>query len=269
MNFFNTIEHLLPRGKAWNLTIQKYLKMFFQGLSESPNNIKDYYYMIYLDLFASTTRELVAWENQFGIIDTGLSEEERRLRLDARWKELGGQSPRYIQDTLQAYGFDVYIHEWWEYGTEPAVNVKQCVTPRNPLLYLNSNGDIVYTVQCGEPLAQCGEPLAQCGEILGNAGYPLVNKIYESSLAYIQCGEPLAQCGEPLAQCGETLGYGQKLKQYTIPNDPDKFPYFLYIGGETFGDFATIDPKRRDEFERLALRICPCQQWLGIMVQYQ
>jgi len=269
MNFFNIIEHLLPRGRSFSLTIQKTLKSFIEGLSQTPTAIKDFFYNIYLDLFAMTTTQLEQWEFQFGIISTGLTEDQRRQRLDARWKEIGGQSPKYIQDTLQSYGFDVYVHEWWEIGTEPSVNVKACATPRNPLQYISDNGDIIYTIQCGEPLAQCGEPLAQCGQTLGKLGYALVNKVYEPSLAFMQCGENLAQCGETLAQCGETLGYGQKLKKYTIPNDVTKFPYFLYIGSSTFGEFATIDPKRRDEFERLCLRICPNHIWLGIMVQYE
>lgn len=269
MIFFDIFEHLLPRARAWQLTIQKTLKDFFEGLSSLPSDTKDYLDLIYLDIFPSKTRQLEEWESQFGIIDTGLSESERRIRLDARWKEKGGQSPRYIQDILQSYGFDVYVHEWWIPGTEPSVGVKSCVTPRNPFDVLSDDGVIKYTIQCDEPLSQCGETLAQCGQTLGKTGYALVNKVYESSLAFMECGEPLAQCDEPLAQCGETLGYGQKLKQYVIPVDPLKFPYFLYIGGETFGDLATISPQRKDEFERLCLKICPCQQWLGIMVQYQ
>lgn len=268
MNFFNIFEHLLPKARAWQLTIQKTLKDFFEGLSTLPSDIRDYFDLIYDDLNPFKTRQLSEWENQFGIIDTGLTVLERRVRLDARWKELGGQSPRYIQDTLQSYGFNVFVHEWWVSGTEPAVNVKACTTPRNPFSVLSDDGVIDYNVLCGEPLAECGEPLAECGELSGKAGYALVNKVYISVLAFMQCGEPLAECGEPLAECGETLGYGQQLKKYTIPNDPLKWPYFLYIGGEVFGEFANISPQRRDEFERLCLKICPCQQWLGIMVQY-
>lgn len=268
IDFFKIFEHLLPYSKAFQLTINKKLKDFIQGLSSLPIQIVNYIDLIFLDIFPSTTRQLDEWENQFGLINNGLTETQRRNRLDSYWKDKGGQSPRYIQDTLQANGFNVYVHEWWKYGTEPTVNVKSCVTARNPLAYLSEDGIIIYTVQCGEPLAQCGEPLAQCSESLNPLGYPLVNKVYQSLILNFQCGEQMGQCGEILAQCGDVLGYGQKLKKYTIPSDITKFPYFLYIGGQNFGDFAIIDPKRKDELENLILKICPAHQWVGMLVQY-
>lgn len=268
IDFLRIFEHLLPYSKAFQLTINKKLKEFIQGLSFLPSEIVNYFDLIFLDIFPSTTRQLDEWEYQFGFVNNGLDEVQRRNRLDAYWKDKGGQSPRYIQDILQSNGFDVYVHEWWEYGTESSVNIKSCTTPRNPLLYLNEDGVITFTIQCGEPLAQCGEPLAQCGQSLNPLGYVLVNKIYESVIMNFECGEPLAQCGEPLAQCGEILGYGQKLKKYTIPNDISKFPYFIYIGSQNFGDFAIINPQRKDELENLILKICPTHQWVGMLVQY-
>ncbi len=75
------------------------------------------------------------------------------------------------------------------------------------------------------------------------------------------------QCGEPAALCGDGVLTVQ-FKKYTIPTDPKKWPYFLYIGGENFPDLAQVDPSRRDEFEDLCLKISPAQQWLGILVSY-
>jgi hypothetical protein len=57
-------------------------------------------------------------------------------------------------------------------------------------------------------------------------------------------------------------------KQYNITTDPDTWPYYLYIGGETFGDLAQIPESRRTEFETLCLKICPNQQWIGALVEY-
>jgi hypothetical protein len=163
----------------------------------------------------------------------------------------------------------VFVHEWWQPGTEPAVNSKAAATPRNPLLYLKeTTAPIIYVVEAGEALAQCGEATAQAGESVNPLGYPLVNKIYHPVPREMAAGETLAQCGETLAQCGEILSYYESQVEYTVPTDPVYWPYFLYIGGETFGTLATVDPKRRDEFEELCLKICPNQQWLGIMVTY-
>jgi len=143
-------------------------------------------------------------------------------------------------------------------------------TPRNPLLYLRREyTGVTLLIECGEALAQCGEVTAEAGNSLEPLGYPLVNKVPESVKDLLAlCGEPAIECGELVAECGNYTEFKEVLKNYIVPNDPTKWPYFLYIGGETFGDIAQVDPKRRDEFEALCLKICPTQQWLGILVEY-
>jgi len=270
MSFLRTFKHLLPRARAWKITEDKQLREFFEGLTGIGSDTKEFVDNIYLDLSPNTTREMTLWEQQFGLRATGLTEQERRDRIDANWKLPGGQNPQYIQDTLRANGFDVYVHEWWDQGTEPAVGVKQCVAPRNPLQWIRRKyTGVVLLIECGELAAQCGEPAAQAGNSLEPLGYPLVNKIFETMPDEINlCGEPLAAAGEPSAQCGNFLVYREEAREYTVPNDPAKWPYFLYIGAETFGEIAQVDPKRKDEFEELCLKICPTHLWLGILVEY-
>lgn len=270
MMFLRVFKHLLPNARAWRITVDKKLRQFFAGLSGVGEDVKTFFDGIWLDIFPETTREIDAWEKQFGLRDTGLTEQQRRDRLDATWKALGGQDPKYIQDTLRANGFDVYVHEWWEPGSEPAPGVKQCVTPRNPLMYLRREfTGVNLLVECGEPTALCGEPFAQAGNSLNPRGYPLVNKVFETVPdELVLCGEAIAEAGEPDALCGNYFQFRDVLREYIVPNDPAKWPYFLYIGGETFGTIAQVDPKRKDEFEALCLKICPAQQWLGILVEY-
>ena len=234
--FLNIFKHLLPNARAWQITTVKQLREFFEGLANSSIaiTVKIFFDEIWADIDPQQTRELDQWETQFALRDTGLTEQERRDRLAATWQAVGGQDPRYIQDTLQAAGFDVYVHEWWVPGTEPAIDSPAAATPRNPALVL-SDGTPVYLNECDEALAQCGEALAQCGERNDPIGYPLVNK-------------------------DGTV--------YLITADPAEYPYYLYIGGAVFGESATVDSKRRDEFEDLCLKICPAQQWLGIIVEY-
>ena len=233
--FLNIFKHLLPNARAWRLTVDKFLRQFFDGLSVPlGDDTKQFFDEVWTDIDPQQTRELDAWENQFALVDVNLTEQERRDRLDATWKAVGGQDPRYIQDTLQAAGFDVYVHEWWVPGTEPAIDSPAAATPRDPSLVL-SNGTPVYLNECGELLAECGELLAECGERNDPLGYLLVNK--DGSV-------------------------------YTITMNLSEYPYYLYIGGAVFGESAIVDPKRRDEFEDLCLKICPAQQWLGIIVEY-
>jgi uncharacterized protein YmfQ (DUF2313 family) len=112
MNAFRQFEHLLPRGEAWRITLEKTLRKFFEGLGPNTDDAVNFVDLVFLDLFPDTTRELAQWETQFGLPGTG-TDTERRASLLAAWQASGGQSPRYLQDVMQAAGFDVYVFEWW------------------------------------------------------------------------------------------------------------------------------------------------------------
>lgn len=232
-------KHLLPRARAWSLTIRKRLREFFEGLTVALiDDIREFLDYVWRDVDPAETREPGAWEAQFGLPDTALSESARRDRLDAAWKASGGQSPSYIQETLRANGFDVYVHEWWVPGTEPAVGVQGDATPRN------------------------------ASTTLVDPAYTLVNIVLTSEPDYIVlAGETGMEAGEQLAEAGNYLNFTEKRKDYGLPGS-DGWPFMLYIGGQAFGTFASIGADRRDEFEALCLRICPCQLWLGMIVQY-
>lgn len=271
MDFWLKIfKHLLPHGRIGRLTIDRTLRQFFQGLTGLGRDAKLFVDQVWLDIFPGTTRELDAWEQQWGLPAIPLTDAERRARLDARWKSLGGQSPRYIQDTLRARGFDVYVHDWWEPGTELPVGVPGCVPPRDPVLYLRREftGRRVGT-NAGESFMLAGEAFAQAGNGLEPLGYPLVNRLLQTVPDnLILAGEFFARSGEPIALAGNFLGYKTQFQEYVVPNDPAKWPYFLYIGAEDINDVATIDPKRQGEFETLCLQICPTHLWIGVIVTY-
>lgn len=266
--FFRLIQHLLPNALAWRIggaigslsgvecgeaiaecgepdaesgntfvsgSGGKMLARFFLGLSSLGQSFRPYADRVFLDIFPNETDDIEGWEAQFGIYRKGgLTELERRSRLAGAWKALGGQSPRYIQDTLQGRGFDVYIHEWWEPGTNPP-------TARDPRNYL---GD-------------------------GNDGYIIVSKVTETTTDLIvRAGDEDVRAGEDFMQAGNFSEFQFVEKTYEPPDDPDLWPYFLYIGGETFPNVAQVPVARRDEFEELCQKIKPAQQWLGILVEY-
>ena len=267
--FLRIIKHLLPNARAWRLTVDKQLRQFFDGLSAIGDTVKEFFDLVWLDIFPETTREIDKWEQQWGLPNTLTDEQERRDRLDATWKAVGGQDPRYIQDTLQNAGFDVYIHEWWVPGTEPIPGTKSAATPRDPFLYLDDGITVLrYFSSDGAADMQDGDlALAMDGATNQPSGYPLVNKILIPSSVIIGDGDPLMQDGGERAQDGGLITV-YSLKQYQIPADSTKYPYFLYIGGTIFPDQANVSQSRRNEFETLCLKICPAQQWLGILVDY-
>ena len=271
MNWLNVFKHLLPNAKAWRLTIEKTLRRFFDGLTGLPEDVKTFLDCVYEDLDPFKTRALGKWEKQFALPNTGLTEQERRERLDSTWKALGGQDPRYIQDTLQAAGFDVYVHEWWEPipGRPNGGSIDNDVTPvaRNPFTYLWDGSSQRQFVGTGHDDAYCGGDDMFANSQIDPPGYPLVNKIIETTKTFIGVGNDLLECGGDSAFCNSgTIIFTQK--QHIMPADPTKYPFFLYIGGQSFPDMATVLNSRRDEFEDLCLKICPTEQWLGILVNY-
>lgn len=262
-------QHLLPNAKAWRLTVDKQLRQFFEGLTGIGEDVRTFYDDIWLDIFPETTRDISGWETQFGLPNTLTNEQERRDRLDAAWKALGGQDPRYLQDTLQAAGFDVYVHEWWVPGSEPAVGVKAPATARNPFTYLEDGAvTLKYFSADGAADMQDGDlALAMDGAADQPTGYTLVNKLLIPTSISIGDGSlEMYDGGQNAQDNGFLTTYG--LKAYQIPADVTKYPYFLYIGGQNFPDHANVDVSRRNEFETLCLKICPTQQWLGILVDY-
>jgi len=229
MVFFRQFRHLLPNARAWRITVDKQLRQFFEGLANSTDDIRNFIDLVWQDIDPTVTRQLDLWDAQFGLPANVTSDAERRTRLAAAWSAIAGQSPRYLQDTLQANGFNVYVHDAWDVSALPALVYYV------PGVYLG--GVIFYINECNEAVAACGEATAQCGERLTPAGYPLVNKF----------------SGAPV---------------YTVGTDPTKYPYYLYISAQNFGDPAQVPTARREEFEDLLLKICPAQLWLGVIVDY-
>jgi len=228
--FLRLFQHLLPTGEAWRTTTDKYLRKLFEGLSGIGSDAKAFLDLVYLDLFPSTTRQLTEWERFYGLAPTiPTTETARRKALAAEWQATGGQSAWYIQSVLQTAGFDVYAHSAWESETPPFV-------ARDPRDWLEAS--VLGQTQCGEPLAQCGEPEAVCGATLIGAPTYLVNLDLTSRVA------------PPL------------------PSNPVFWPHFLYIGGETFGDFVTLPTERRHEFERLVLKLRPTHNWVGLFIDF-
>lgn len=249
----------------------KTITQFFQGLSNANDDIKECADLAYLDMFPRTTTKLAEWFDQFGLRDSStLTEQQKRDKLAGAWSATGSLSPNYLQGVLQGQGFDVYVHEWWEPGTQPAVGVVGCPTTRNPFNYLQQGGITTFPgVDCGEDDAACGEAFAECGNGINVLGYPLVNKITQTVPAFLAlCGEPSAQCGEPDVECGSYLVTEEVDNEPVIPADPAKWPYFVYIGAQSFPDLAVIPAGRRDEFEELLLKYVRASNWIGVLVTY-
>jgi hypothetical protein len=251
MPFLRIFQHLLPRSEAWKITVDKTLRQFFVGLAIQPAAIRTYIDEIWEDAFPETTRELAAWERQFGIENYG-DTATRRLALAGEWAATGGQSPAYIQTVLHAAGFDnIFVHEWWE-SVDPWV-------ARDPRDYTDQ--PLIGTFQC---TGYTSGPPFDLGDALDDQPQCSDYGVDSFGDSYNQ-----PQCNRFLANYPRYL-VNKRLTQDApppVPYDPDTWPYFLYFGAETFGD-ATLFESQKERFERLILKLSPTQQWLVTMVNY-
>ena len=62
MNFLSMFKHVLPRGRAFYLTIDKPIRKFFDGFSSVGADARKYVDDVYLDVWPETTRELETWD---------------------------------------------------------------------------------------------------------------------------------------------------------------------------------------------------------------
>ena len=240
----NTIRRLLPTGRAWNTTHDTPMRRFFAGIGAEFEAVKTALQRVYTDTLPQFTRRLEEYEEQFGLPATNLGEQARRDRLAGAFASPSNQGLDTIQDALQASGFNVYLHNWWVPGTEPAPGAGGSAAVRDPSIIVSNAQALRSKMDAGEALAQAGEALAQAGQTFVDPppplGYLLVNIIRTDT----------------------------GVVEYTIPTDPNTWPHIIYIGGETFGNFAQVPSTRRAEFEALCLRLRPAHKWIGMLVSY-
>lgn len=284
MGFLDLFKNLLPKALAWNIVPKKALRTFFESLVVLPDDFKNFAdKTIYLDFYSDTTTLIPTWNKEYGLNAGLLTEQEQRDRIKTLRSVDRGQAALTLQNYLQAYGFDVYVYDSYDSGNpiytgsdvgytgRPEILTKNKWLIKNPFDYLRPTflPTSSYTTMTGNPTMYTGRPEAITGAINESPYYPLVNKIPIRVPKYsIYTGGPASFTGRPEAITGEYEKTINTYKDYIIPNDPDVFPYFVYIAGNQFPTPAEVLFSRKDEFENLCLKICPTQDWLGIIVDY-
>ena len=167
----------------------------------------------------------------------GYAQDQSTATLEAAWADGGGQDPHSIQERLQASGFDVYVHEWWE---TPAASPP---VARNPLTYIG--GAFNYDL--------------------------LVNDVTVSSPEYVnQCQETAPDNtqfqGDNEVRFGDVDGLIYLQKKYATPAIPDEYVHYWYIGDATFPDPADVVDVDYAELKRLVYKYKPLHTRVVMMV---
>lgn len=242
MIYFRMFQHLLPRARAWQLILETQFREFITGLSSIAEDARLFFDAVWSDVLPSSTNQLPLWNSQFGLPETGLSVADQRDRVDAAWKNLGGQSPRYIEDTLQANGFNVFVHEFWGNGAAPAVPYV-APAPVDPVALGLVDADM------------------------------LVNLIRTVDVQFLGAGDnsvddAMMLAGQAEAQAGNVAGMSFSEVSYTVPTDIEDRAYILYISAPTFPNQVGVLASREQEFKELVLSLVPAQQWVGMFVNF-
>lgn len=111
--WLKVVQFLYPRSKAFRNICDNSFRKFCEGLGYVPQDFQTYLEKIYGDRFAETTRELTAWEKQFGIVFAEqYSDNMRRKLLSSFWQiNKGGQGKDYLLQILQLISPDFQIVE--------------------------------------------------------------------------------------------------------------------------------------------------------------
>ncbi len=251
---------LLPSGSAFKLQAGSNIRKFFAGLGSAADDIEEEAGNIYFDIFPDTTRCLDDWDEQFAISGPTATEQDRRDRLLSAWRETGGQSPGYIQDTLQEAGFDVYVHESAYFLTDLDAQFgqmgKACTATACKLGSLSSFGfgsfGTVY-----DSVRIIRDPRPFIGGFVDNFGG--LNDLSDS----LQFGFSTFGRRTGLLLLNELVEDAP-----AELDDPDTWPYVWYIGAETFGDFAEVSNERKTEFITKIQKVRPRHTWIVLLVNF-
>lgn len=197
------LDRLLPRSRAFNLHPDRALKSFFRALAYVPKEIHDYIGDVFCEIIPSLTTMLSDWSDQFGS-DTVLTANQ----LEAEFSAFGGQDPQYLQDEIQKICPNCYVHEWWVPASNP-------VEARSPMSFVNVCPILVNDINRLEPdWTHQFAPNVDAVDFAPN---------------------------EDEIDFGTYDGYFHLLKQYPVPDNPNEYPLYFYVGAQTFPNAAVID----------------------------
>lgn len=226
-NFLPTIKKLLPNGRAFRVFFDTMHEKILDGSQLEAGRVKT---------FIDNIRDagipngnlpagaLSDWETFLGLsMNTALSNAERNERIKGKYAGQGGQGPDYIQDTLQAAGFPVYVLE----------NIPK----DNPgaRAYSSTLGSISLGETTLGAYTDRINPIGISGTLIPGPPIWETEKIYAASLGGITLGE---------TELGEYVGTITQEIPYEIPNIPSRFIFVWFLTGiNGLNDFVDIDRK--------------------------
>ncbi len=244
-------RQLYPKGRAFLMPKDEYLEQLHNGLAVSEAQFYEDSLSTLDHILADnanfTADDATIWESRLGLItNTSLSLSIRKAAILRKYNHPGTiparQNWEFLQNQLQAAGFDLYVHP--------------NATPQTLAAVLGISAGV----------GQMGQ------NQLDDAQLGSVYAIYSSFYEQVQLND--LQMGFGGFQLNQPLGFNQTVANYI---DYQKDVHFVlggtvkncfFIGGSTFGSFANVDSTRREELRQLILRIKPVESVAYLLVNY-
>jgi len=137
-DFLPTIKRLLPKGKAFKLFFGSTPEKIMKANALQAGRMKDFFDNVRdagIPNGKLPVEALPDWEEFLALQgNSALSSQERNDRINGKYTAQGGQGPDYIQDTLQAAGYPVYLQENPAPRIDPRT-VSGLLIPCSPVYY--------------------------------------------------------------------------------------------------------------------------------------
>jgi len=261
-------DALLPdNGSLWQLKQDGDFDKLLDGMSDNAELVTLFLQCISCVRDPFTTPILSDLEKEYGIqTDERLSEETRREQLAALvYTGTTNGSKDGLQSALNAAGFDVQVHE-----NSPAVDSDLFL---NSVPFMVADGDNAYA---GFYPVTPGVYTSIAGKTGGDL---LVNgKLFTQRPDYISVANGSTMfAGNANAYAGKYDDLVQDIIIYPIPDDPNSWPFFFFVGGDAtrgvsgeLTSIATADIpiERKVAFERIILKYKPLHSWAGLIINY-
>jgi len=262
------ITALWPEGSAWNPQTDGDLDLLLDGMAENDQLLIDFVGKLCCVRDPFLTPILSDLEKEYGIItDTRLTEDQRRIQLAGIiFQTENNDSKDDLQNALNDAGFNVQVHE-----NSPAVDPDDFL---NSVPFMVAGGANAYA---GYFPTTPGEYTSIAGK---TGGRLLVNGrlVEQSPLILSAAGNEETVAGNDNALAGRYTELQQKDVIYPIPDDPNSWPFFFFVGGDAVRNIdgelvsiATVDVavEQRGTFESIILKYKPIHTWAGLLINYK
>lgn len=246
--FVKISKQLYPSGRAFRIAEGSELEKLHEALSVSELKLHSDSLSILDSILPDNANfsevDASMWESRLGLItNESVSLEDRKLAIIRKMNHPGNiparQSWDYLQDSLRAAGFDVYVYENLD-----------LLSPED---FLSLSGNY----------GQLGE--FQLGDQMLGDTYTFYSDLFD----FVQLNDQ--QLGS--FQLNEYIFLNKIANNIEESFDStfnvgDNLRSTFFIGGDPFGTFADVDVNRKAEFRQLILRLKPVQAIGFMFVNY-